>query len=956
MIKNLIFALLCLQGFIAVSYCEMPKHDWPHELSDLKPDPRIVHGKLNNGFRYVFMPNKQLPKHFSVHLYVDAGSLMENDEEQGLAHFLEHMGFRGIPGYPGDEIDQTLRRLGSESDALTYFDKTVYKLNFIDNSHEHLEHSLRMLSGIAHGMLLDEDLIKKEMGVVLAEKRDTESVTRKLGFDWRIFAYEGLIINQRLPIGIESVIKSANSNLLRNFYKKWYRPERMILVVVGDLNRDELASCINSYFSVFSDLSESPEEPDLGTLTYGQGLRARIYKNEELSGTTVALTSLKPYQLSITNKEGRKKEIYRSIAYQILNERIEELSTQESTTFQSGSAFSGVEFDMLREATIEMQCEPDQVLQALKVAENELRKVFEYGFTDEEFNRYKHEELYSYKSDSVLGESVKTDDLIESLLDITVDEGVYTSNSFDCEFANEFLENEASKERCLEVFKDDWALDNLLIYLYTNSRPECTEAQLQETYNTSKEIPLEAPQERGVLEYNYHGENEKGVIIDEQYNSKLDCYQYRFSNNVRINLKQTNYDKRLIWYEIAFGNGEDQPHTKPAGIETVAGEILQLGGVGKLSFEELNRALAGKGIDIPSIDIASNAFTISSSVMTPDFEGQMNLICGYLMEPAYRDEGLKQMHKGYKNSYNKLNKTIDGIMSLEVTPYLFDGHPDYKLDRLEDLIARTPAEVQDWLKDVLTESYMEVSIVGDFDKDQVLESLSKTLGALPKRRESKVCYKDIPNVRLRQGSSKQVFGYDSTLPQAKSIVCWDTPKSDNDQEKIMHTVKAEVLADVIGERLFQKVITELGEGYSVSAEIDFSNVIVVSTMTDPDKAKYLCELIAEIVATMVAEGITEDEFNRVIIAKLLVLESSKSTNSYWLRRLSRAQEYPFEIKNTEFFYDYYKKLKLEEINEAAREYLQPKKAVHVMIVPESHRKKVKAMIRESLIKKLLIDN
>lgn len=946
--KYFFYSLLFFKLLINSSYCDTCdtlKYDWPHEVSDLKPDPRIVYGKLDNGFRYVFMPNAQLPKHFSVRLYVDAGSLMEEKHEQGLAHFLEHMAFKGIRGYPEDQMIQTLQHLGvsfgSHTNAYTSFDETVYMLDFMDNSAENLQHALKIMAGIADGIVLDETLIKKEIGVILAEKRDSSDVGYKLYCDYSQFFYSGTLINERMPIGLESVIKSANTKLLRNFYKTWYRPERMILFVVGDLNQKEVETKINEYFSTFKDLLKPSEDPNMGNLKYKQGLKTRVYKDKELQDIHLELTSLKPYQQKIGDKKVRKEKIYESLAYKIFNERIEDLARQEAFPFLDGYCRTDVNYNHFTQSRIGITCKPEQVFEAINAAENELRRIFEYGFTDAEFDRIKRDTLYQYEKDLALDETQETTELIYKLLEGTKNKKVFTSNQWDYNFLKEFFETEANKETCLEIFKNSWDMENILIYLSTNSGIPYTADQLKEAYFTSQTIPLEAPKERETIKYSYTGLGEKGTIIDESYNKELDYFQYRFSNNVRVNLKQTKFDKDEIFYQINFGNGKDEPVKKLPGITSAAISVLHNGGIGQLTEEELSKAFAGSGVKIPLIIPNKDSFWIysSSSIKPTDFESQMNLICGSLMEPAYRSDQLKQAHANSQNFYNNLNQTIEGTLILEVEPYLTHDHPDYKLDPVEDVIARTPEEVKAWMHNALTESYIEISVVGDFDKDQILESLLKTLGALPKRKDNKQCYETQYEVHLQESPTKRIFPYYSMLPLASSLVYWELPSQthENDHLSMINNVRAKALCQILNERLRQKVRMELGEGYSPYSHVPFDGkAIMVTTLTDPEKANLLCELIVQIGETLALEGATEDEFNRVILAKLLDIESEKFTNQYWLHRLVQSQEYSYKTKNRNFIDNCYKNLKLEDINEAAKEYLQSNKALKIMIVPESY--------------------
>lgn len=917
-----------------VSCSHLAKYDWPHEGSDLEPDSRIIYGKLDNGFRYVFMPNRQLPKHFSVRLYVKAGSLMEEEHERGLAHFLEHMAFKGIREYPEDTMIQTLQHLGvsfgSHNNGTTSLDKTVYSLDFMDNSLKHLEHSLKIMVGIADGMLLEQRSIKSEIGVILAEKRDTLSAKKKQENDYTVFAYKGLKINERLPIGIESVIKSANTRLLRDFYKKWYRPERMILIMVGDLESNEVEARIKDYFSTFSDLSEPPKEPNLGVLHYKHGLRSRIYRDKELPETVIEFVTLKPFKQRIFNQKIKKKEIYRSIARAILNERIRLLAAHNDAPFTEGEFLTGVQYKMFTESWLSMKCHPEHVLQAVRITENELRKVFQFGFTDEEFHRFKYEKLSQYAQDKDDEKTQQTDDLIEDLLHTIIYEGVCTSDQWDYDYFQEFFENEANKEDCLEVFKDSWDMDNLLIYLSTNSDIQYTEEQLKEVYYESKKVVLEAPEEEDeggseeseIIEYHFGGLGEKGAIIDQCYNAELDCYQYKLSNNIRVNLKQTNYGKEKIFYRINFGNGMQEPGTRLPGITDVANHILFVGGIGQFSKEELFEILPEQGIEIPWIDIEKDVFTMNSSIDPANFEAQMNLICGYLMEPAYRSDGLKKMHKEHTDWYNNLNKTTQ-----EVRDYLTNGHPDYKLT-LNDTLARTPQEVKNWFQNALTESYMEISIVGDFDQNKVLESLLKTLGALPKRKENKQ-QESKSNILLRRSPVIKVFVNPTTLPKTECSVYWELFGCD---KKV-----GEVIAEIVDERLRQKMQIELGECYIYSSQLCFDEkVLKVTVTTDPQEAKNVCELIVEIVQTIANKGIAQDELNRVIVAKLLKMKRQTFTNEFWLDCLGRSQENPSEVMTPDFLNKYYQELTLKEVNEIANKYLQSEKALRVIIVPEAY--------------------
>ncbi|MFT4550929.1 MAG: zinc protease, partial [Verrucomicrobiales bacterium] len=210
---------------------------WGFETSDLKPDPEITFGTLGNGLRYVILPNAEPPERTSLRLYVDAGSLMETEKQRGLAHFIEHMAFNGTKNFPGGKMVEYFQRLGmsfgGDTNAHTSFKETVYKLELPKPDEKLLREGLQLFRDYADGMLLTQNEIEKERGVILSEKltRDSpDSRTMEAAFD---FALPDSIISKRLPIGTKEVIKGAGRDTFVDFYKKWYTCDRMVFVAVG---------------------------------------------------------------------------------------------------------------------------------------------------------------------------------------------------------------------------------------------------------------------------------------------------------------------------------------------------------------------------------------------------------------------------------------------------------------------------------------------------------------------------------------------------------------------------------------------------------------------------------------------------------------------------------------------------------------------------------------------------
>ncbi len=269
---------------------------WPHENNDLLPDPALVFGKLPNGFRYVLMENQKPKDRVSMHLNVQAGSMHETDEQQGLAHFLEHMLFNGSTNFKPGELVKYFQSIGMEfgpdANAHTGFNNTVYDLLLPEGNRESLEKGLVVMKDYAEGALLLQSETDRERRIVLAEKRTRDSASYRTFVSTLNFELPEARVSKRLPIGKEEVLKNANSKQLKEFYNKWYRPEKLILVMVGDFDSKLAASLIDEKFSSLSPRAPPGLEPDFGEINH-EGVKPFYHFEKEAGNTTVGIEVVK---------------------------------------------------------------------------------------------------------------------------------------------------------------------------------------------------------------------------------------------------------------------------------------------------------------------------------------------------------------------------------------------------------------------------------------------------------------------------------------------------------------------------------------------------------------------------------------------------------------------------------------------------------------------------------------
>src|SRR5688572_14391512 len=323
------FALLVRRPALLLALCLAPlallAADFPHQTSDLPVDPAIQWGKLDNGLKYALLKNAEPKGRVSARLVIRVGSVYETENQRGIAHFLEHMAFNGSTHFPAADVIEFFQRLGmnfgGDTNASTGFDRTIYQLELPDTKPETLRESLTYFADVAGGLLLDPKEIEKERGIILSEKRARDSVGLRTAVAEMEFLVPNTVFPQRLPIGTEEVIRAADQARFREFYDAWYRPERMCLVLVGDLESKDVEPLIREILGPLAARGPSLPEPSLGSVTAPRTVEGRLHTEMEAGSTNVSLGLVTPYAFEADNAANRLKYLPRSLALSMLNRR-----------------------------------------------------------------------------------------------------------------------------------------------------------------------------------------------------------------------------------------------------------------------------------------------------------------------------------------------------------------------------------------------------------------------------------------------------------------------------------------------------------------------------------------------------------------------------------------------------------------------------------------------------------
>jgi zinc protease len=910
----------------SATVAEATAKPWPHSASDIAADTKAVFGSLPNGMRYMIYPNTEPPKRVSLRMHIATGALMEQDDQQGVAHFLEHMVFNGSKNFTPDELVPRMQRLGigfgAHVNAYTSFDETVYMLDLPDLSDEIVKLGYTVMRDFGDGALLKAEEIDKERGVIISEKISRDSVSQRMMMKQFSQLLPDSLIPKRFPIGTEEVIKTAPRQRFVDYYSQYYTPTRMTFIVVGDIDPKVTEAKIKEVFSSMKNPATPGSNPDLGKVEELKGMQPAVFTDKELSGTDVSLIQLHAYENKPDTSANRAERMPLSIAHGMLNRRFERMAKEENAVILSGGASRSVLFNFAEIGSIEVGAKDDDWKKALPVLDQEFRRALEFGFNEAELAEAKANILNAYQQAVKSAASRKSDALASGIAKSINDDSVFSTPQTDLELATKALEK-IDIAACQKAFVDFWKSDSYHLVLSTKSAPDSAKDELLAIYQESQKTKVSAPEARNKAAFAYTEMGPEGSIAKRNEIADLGITQLTLSNGIRVNLKSTDFTKNTISMMARFGGGQlTMPKDKP-GLTIYAGAAYNGGGLGKHSADELQEILAGKNVGT-ELGIDEDAFILAGKTTPDDLELQFQLFCASLTDPGYRDDAIRQFKAALPMIEQQLKHSPAGPKA-EIEGWMHGDDMRFMMPPVSTLGAYTVDDVKAWLTPALTTASMELSIVGDFSIETMIPLLLKTVGSLPKRDAAPVDIADLRKVTMPTTPAKKDTTYDSKVPQAIALVSWKTTGLRNNQKE---SRRLNVVASILSDRLREEIREKLGASYSPNAGFDGSQALenfgYISAMSvgKPEDLKKLSDTILMIGNKLGSEGATADELDRSLKPTIASIEKTLRDNNYWLQTvLSSCQEKPEVLDLARDRSKDYASITLEEINALAKKYL-----------------------------------
>ena len=892
--------------------------------------------------RYIIHKNVTPPKRVSMRLHVDAGSLNEADNQRGVAHFLEHMVFNGTKHFPdATKLVPQMQRLGiafgAHANAYTSFDETVYMLDLpnIDQSTRDL--GFAVMGDFADGALLSNAEIDEERGVISAEKTSRASVRLRM-FEKQFSALlPNSIVKDRLPIGTDEIIANAPRERFVDFYTRFYTPEKMTFVYVGDLDVAEAEKTIKATFGAIKNPKNQGAKATMGDLSTPTGLQSTILTDNELSTTDIDIIRTRPLAQKPDSKAKRNKSLQIQIANSILSRRFSRIAKLENAKIISGSASRDPLFREVDFGSISVGAVGSNWKAAIPVLEQEFRRAVDHGFTQSEYDEVVAEIINSYEQSVHSAATRKTDNIASSLISHAHEDAVYSTPETDLAILKENLVN-VTPISVHQTFTEFWSTEDIHLVLSTKEAASTAQKELKQLFLDSKNIAIDAPKEKETTAFAYTAQGKPGDIVTETHIKDLDIQQFTLANGIKVNFKKTDFDKNSISLIASFGSGTaGLPADKP-GLDSLSSAMISAGGLGQHSNDDLQTILAGRNVGV-GFSINDDSFSFTGSTTPKDLQLQLELLAAYFSDPGYRPEALRQYQAVLPALYSQLEHTDQGALA-KMRSWYASNDSRFTLPTLEQAQALTEKDVKAWLAPQFAQNQIELSIVGDADFETIKSAVASTLGTLPQRTETNTVSLTARTLNTPAFPTSTAFTFDSEIQKAIAIVLWKfADATDRDVSKMR---RANILAAILDDRLRVELRENLGIAYSPYAGADLSRTFVNASKLmayspgKPKDTEKVGKIIVGIADKLAKEGATEDELQRVLKPQLGILSKSTRQNSYWLNSvLNRSQSYPDKLAAALSREADYKSITIDEVNALAKQFFTQENSARISISPSS---------------------
>ncbi|MFP3597716.1 M16 family metallopeptidase [Chryseobacterium sp. SIMBA_029] len=908
---------------------------------NIPADPSVKTGTLSNGMKYYIKKNTLPEKKVDFRLAINAGSILEDENQRGLAHFMEHMNFNGTKNFPDNKLVDFLQsigvKFGQHLNAYTSFDETVYMLPVPLDKPGNLDAGLKVMEDWAFNATLSDEQINKERGVVLEELRLGLGADKRMEDKYLPKLLYKSQYAERLPIGKKEILQNFKPDVIRKFHQDWYRPDLMAIVVVGDINVDEVEKKIKDNFSKYKNPSKPRERKTFDLPNHKETLVA-IETDPDATNSMVQfiMKDTEAYTPDVTVQQYNQSMV-ENIATTMLNNRLRELINSANPPFTYGSVYHGGTYARSKEAFQGFAMVKDgNQLNALKVLLEEVERAKRFGFTQTELDRAKSQVMSNLESSYNNRSKTESDMLVDEYVRNFLEQEPMPGIAWEYEDAKSFLPS-ITLAQTNDVIKKMVRDDSRVIVLTGPKKDNITmptEAMVLNTFESVKMADLKPYEEKATIKNLVKPFKSEGKIAKTESDAKLGTTTWTLSNGAKVTFKKTDFkDDEIVFTARSLGGNSIIPDADFNKTQ-FAFSALSEAGVNGFSKSDLTNYLAGKQVSVnPSIGPLSEG--ISGKTTQKDLGTAMELIYAYFT-------GLNYDPAAFNAYKEKQSAMLNNLMS-NPQFYFSSEHAKFMNQKNPRFIGLIPME-KDWANtdykkayDIYKEKFANAGnyqfyFVGNIDEATFKDEVLQYIASLPSAGKT-TTFKDT-GYRQVTGDYTKVYKKGKDPKSLVSITySGETPYDEKDA----------LALSALGEVATIKVIEKLREDESGiygggarggMTKIPFSAYnFSISFPCGPENAEKLTKSAVTELQKLIDKGPDQKDLDKYKEGEYNDNKTHLKDNMFWMNGLAKNQldgSDKYDILNHQ---EKVKALTVKDLQDVAKKYLT-KGRITATLMPE----------------------
>lgn len=927
--------------YLIICVCPLAVKAQNNNINEPLPsDKSIIKGVLGNGMTYYIKKTAVTKGVASYYIIQNVGSILENEKQRGLAHFLEHMAFNGTKNFEGKGILNTMQKhglsFGRDINAYTSFDETVYNINNIPSTNEMIDKGLLVLHDWSHYLSLTDKEIDAERGVIKEEWRTRQNGNMRILEQTIGVLYNNSKYAYRMPIGTMDIVENFKHDALRDFYHDWYRTDLQAIAIIGDIDPLIIESKIKALFSGIPAV-KNPKKRDVVEIADNQELLYALGMDDEVTTSYISFGIRHHRSLENQTTATLKQDLINAMAINMLYQRLREKSQDKTAAFLDASVDYNIDARSTKNFNVYIQPKQNKQREAFKSVMTEVYKAVKFGFTSSEISRTVAEFENSYQN-----RIISKDDLTHQEI-----QGIIQMNYLFNETMTD-IEQEYGLIKPILGSLDGSEIQNALKKLFTaNNRFLVVNGVKNEANLTKKEalsILYDIENDKQLEPYKDEFEAKsllgdtvikEGSIVSEKQNEELGAVEFTLSNGIKFYYKYANKNKNDVQLKAVSYGGNSLLADQYLPSSSALAAVMQNSGLGDYSYANLQKVMAGKTAHV-SVNVGPISENLKGSTVTKDVETMLQMVYMQFTKPRFDQDAYNVVMENFNNKVLSRAEDIQEKMedSTIVALYGFDNPKKRLFDQ-----KYVESITFDKIKSIYGDRFgnaadFDFFLAGDIEKEKLKPLLEKYIAGINTKavREQ---WKDNSVKWLEPNIDKRIY-LKMSDPKSSVSLCYKNDFAFNLKNQLL----ARILADMLQLRYDQTLREEEGGTYGASTYGDVYKrpvqeaVLFVRFDCNPEKTEKLIAIVHKEINKMAAGEIDQKDLDKILTNYLKGRKQDKDLNTYDLELLSNFYREGYNMDKPENFENILKSVTRRDIARFTAELLKKSKSYQIVFKPQ----------------------